>query len=354
DLAAELSASLPNGHEKNIAATLLHSVKRTREPARDLLRLASLLAAAPIPETMALVILGHASQMDPQPARTNFRLAAADVNRFALGHRQGEGGEDATWVIHTLVKRAVRFAYRSDGRSNELRGAALDVLNGYLSQFVNKQQPAGVVLAHARMLSQSGAGFGELNLTQLVALQDELLGAYPDAVAGWRAMLAIMEPGAALDDPGILSLRSNLAVALRKGGDPKQAAAIQREVLKSRQVKLGPQHKDTVISMDNLGVALSDLGEYEEAAHLHRAAIDAFSATLGPDNPSTLTAMANLAGVLRRSGHFSEAVTVFSDLLKRRFRVLGPFHPATLRSMSGLGETLQKAGKFADARQLLE
>ena len=56
ELASDLADTLPNGHEKSIAATLLGGIRSASEAARDVLRLASLLAPAPIPEAFVVLI----------------------------------------------------------------------------------------------------------------------------------------------------------------------------------------------------------------------------------------------------------------------------------------------------------
>jgi tetratricopeptide (TPR) repeat protein len=358
ELAAELSGSLPNGHEKSIATTLLHSIRQVSEAARDVLRLASLMAAAPIPEIILLTNLGVAGKLDERRTRQNFRLAARDLNRFSLATRQGDAsGESAGWLVHTLVTRAVRFAYRNDARVEELRRTAVSLLTQWLYELWQNQQPAGPELAHARKLCRSGGGTAEINLTQFVARHDELIGAYALAVAGWRAVLAALEPQFGPEDPNILSTRNNIAIALRKNGDVTQAAVVHREVLEARQRTLGSGHPDTITSMDNLGVCLCDLGEYVEAARMHRRAIELFSAAAGRKSPSTLTAMANLAGALRQSGkkeELEEAVVLFSDLLRLRVETLGRAHPSTLRAMAGLAETLRETGRLEAACLQLE
>jgi len=87
ELAANLADTLPNGHEKSIATTLLGAIRSASEPARDVLRLASLLAAAPIPEPLLIVIpAGPRGQSGPQggwseaDASMKFRLAVMTCN----------------------------------------------------------------------------------------------------------------------------------------------------------------------------------------------------------------------------------------------------------------------------------
>ncbi len=59
-------------------------------------------------------------------------------------------------------------------------------------------------------------------------------------------------------------------------------------------------------------------------------------AKLGPDHPDTLGSMNNLANAYRDAGRLSEALALYEETLKLRKTKLGPDHPATLQSMNGL------------------
>ena len=58
---------------------------------------------------------------------------------------------------------------------------------------------------------------------------------------------------------------------------------------------LGPEHPDTLSSMNNLAIALRDMGQHAEAAQQHRRALAIRQRVLGPEHPDTLSSMSNLA-----------------------------------------------------------
>ena len=62
---------------------------------------------------------------------------------------------------------------------------------------------------------------------------------------------------------------------------------------------LGPEHPDTLISMNNLAEVLRDQGKYQAAEEMHRRALELKGKVLGPEHPSTLASMNNLGLVLR-------------------------------------------------------
>ena len=65
DFAAKLSGELPTGHEKQIAATLLDSIKRLDESGLNFLYLAALLAPTPIPQDLVVEVFSRLST-DPE------------------------------------------------------------------------------------------------------------------------------------------------------------------------------------------------------------------------------------------------------------------------------------------------
>jgi hypothetical protein len=54
-------------------------------------------------------------------------------------------------------------------------------------------------------------------------------------------------------------------------------------------VPLGPEHANTLMSMDNVGVALSNQKKYAEAEVMYRRAMEEREKTLGPEHADTLT-----------------------------------------------------------------
>src|SRR5664280_3637694 len=56
ELSTELADTLPNGHEKSIAQTMLRSIRNLGAEGQDFLRLASVLAVAPIPASLVTAV----------------------------------------------------------------------------------------------------------------------------------------------------------------------------------------------------------------------------------------------------------------------------------------------------------
>src|SRR5664280_645697 len=133
-LAETLADALPNGHEKSIAQTMLrsisglgkeareHSNNRDAEAGLDFLRLASVLAVAPIPASLVMAVFEEADKLSHEDAEERASLAFKQVTSASLAEIAGENQDART--VHTLVSRAVRFHEKSmPQRTQALRTA---------------------------------------------------------------------------------------------------------------------------------------------------------------------------------------------------------------------------------------
>src|SRR5207302_51984 len=66
-----------------------------------------------------------------------------------------------------------------------------------------------------------------------------------------------------------------------------------------RRQHLGPEHPDTLTSMNNLALAYCNARKLDLALPLHEETLKLQKAKLGPEHPATLTSMNNLAMVYK-------------------------------------------------------
>jgi Tetratricopeptide repeat len=83
-------------------------------------------------------------------------------------------------------------------------------------------------------------------------------------------------------------------------------------VLEDREKVLGPDHPDTLTSIDNLAKVLQCQGMYEEAEVMNRRALAGRDKVLGEEHPDTLISVSNLTLVLSSQGKYQEAGTMNS------------------------------------------
>ncbi len=104
------------------------------------------------------------------------------------------------------------------------------------------------------------------------------------------------------------------------------------ETLALRKAKLGPDHPDTLKSMNNLAISYADAGQFERALKLLEETLALQKAKLGPDHPDTLISMVNLANSYVVAGQDERA----SSSARRRWlcerRSSAPITPTRSRS----------------------
>ena len=119
------------------------------------------------------------------------------------------------------------------------------------------------------------------------------------------------------DHPDTLTSMNNLAssyYALRRHADALRSF---EKTLAVRKAKLGPDHPDTLASMKNLARCYDAVGRRGDALKLREGVLALMKANLGPDHPDTLKSMGNLANTLASFDRCSEAVGIIDDCLRR-------------------------------------
>ncbi|KAL1970175.1 hypothetical protein VTN77DRAFT_6580 [Rasamsonia byssochlamydoides] len=62
----------------------------------------------------------------------------------------------------------------------------------------------------------------------------------------------------------------------------------------------GIARADTLTSISNLGIVLENQGKYQEAEKMYRQALEGREKVLGPEHPDTVRSVDRLASVLKR------------------------------------------------------
>jgi serine/threonine protein kinase len=154
--------------------------------------------------------------------------------------------------------------------------------------------------------------------------------------------------------PDTLASMNNLANSYAEAGRTQEALKLREETLRLQKTTLGPDHPDTLVSMQNLANSYADAGRTQEALALNEETLRLRKAKLGPDNADTLWSMNNLANSYRAVGRAPEAVKLHEETLQRRKALVGPNHPDTLVSMNNLANAYSDAGRAEEALKLRE
>jgi nephrocystin-3 len=132
------------------------------------------------------------------------------------------------------------------------------------------------------------------------------------------------------------------------------AEPLERSALEIRERVLGPEHPDTLTSMNNLAALLGSKGDdFDEVEPLCRRALEIRNRVLGPEHQDTLSSMTNLAHRLNEKGNYITAESLYRQVLEIETRIFGKEYPPTLISMSNLAMVLEKKGDYSTAEPLL-
>ena len=349
--ATQFREALPNGHERSIAATLLASLRELDEPARDLLRLASVLAAAPIPRELQWRTIGLADGLGDDDAQDVADPAAAQLVETSLADEAGAAG-DGAFTVHTLVVRTVRFHDGRPERVEALRGAAVEVLLTKMPQVadIRAHEALREWVAHARQVSEEAQDTRAADLLGWVGRHDYQQGAYGLARNSFQRELDTVRRILGKDHPDTLTALNNLGQILKAQGDLVGARIYAQQVLDTRRRVLGEDHPDTLTAMGNLGNIFQAQGDLDGARFYIQQVLDSMQRILGEGHPHTLTSLGSLALVLYAQGDLVNAQIKAQQVLDMRRRINGMDHLDTLTAMGNLGQILQAQGDLVSAR----
>ncbi|MDW7994811.1 MAG: serine/threonine-protein kinase [Gemmatales bacterium] len=194
----------------------------------------------------------------------------------------------------------------------------------------------------------------EARLRMTIGISFLYLGEAQIALQQFLAARNIYEQYCGPDHSNTLHSMNNLANSYAQLGRHEEALKLREETLRRCQAKLGPDHPDTLLSMNNLANSYARLGRHEEALKLREETLRLCRDKLGPEHPDTLSSMDNLASCYVVLGRHDEALKLQEETLRLRCAKLGPEHPDTLSSMNNLANSYFALRRYADAAKLHE
>jgi serine/threonine protein kinase/tetratricopeptide (TPR) repeat protein len=268
--------------------------------------------------------------------RTAKALAAEAEQRRVAEEREAE-----TRAVLDFVEGRVFAAARPEGQEGGLgHDVSLRQAVEAALPFVDKSF-ADQPLIEARLRLTLGKSFWRLGEAKIAAEQ-------------FQKARALYAKHLGPDHPDTLMSMNNLANSYDDLGRDAEALRLREETLELRQAKLGPDHLDTLKSMNNLANSYADLGRHAVALKLREETLELCKAKLGPDHPLTLDSMHNLANSYGAHGRHADALKLNEETLALYKAKLGPNHPATFGSMNNLALSYGNHGRHADALTLLE
>ena len=129
------------------------------------------------------------------------------------------------------------------------------------------------------------------------------------------------------DHPDTLISMNNLAMGYQAAGKLDKALPLLEETLALRKVQARPRPPRHPHQHGQPGLGYQAAGKLDKALPLYEETLALRKSKLGPDHPNTLTSMNNLALGYQDAGNLQKAMPLFEETLYLTKAKLGPDHP---------------------------
>ena len=348
EFASEYHDELPTHHERDVAATFQVSWQLACEDGKQVLRVMSQLAPAPVPLRLLRAVLGW---QESPGARDRMAKAIADLWDLSLVDRSKTGDPAA----HRLILGFVRHLPESDSlRLQTVAAVEKEMDRAFDDHDTASFRELEAVLPHAERLvaCRDLASESAITITTALGRHHRTWGRYLLAESFFRDALSRSERTYAPGHPNIATSQSNLATVLGDLGELEEARDLLRKALASDEASYAAGHPSIAIRQSNLALVLKELGELKEARDLLRKALASVEASYEPGHPYIAISQSNLAAVLKDLEELGEARDLLRKALASDQASYGPGHPCIATSQSNLATVLSGLGELEEACDL--
>jgi ankyrin repeat protein/CHAT domain-containing protein/Flp pilus assembly protein TadD len=179
-------------------------------------------------------------------------------------------------------------------------------------------------------------------------------GRFQDAIPLAERLLAIREEDLGPEHPETILSLNYLAELYQQLGDYSKTEQLLKRSLAIREKVIGMENKDTLESMSALGLLYLTIGDNEKAESLLNRVVEISEKIFDPNHPETARSLNNLAALYIRIGDYSKA----EPLVKRAFAIgektLGSYDPDMATRINNLAVLYMNIGDFVKAEPLLK
>ena len=258
------------------------------------------------------------------------------IQSARIARERDRANREATTASRALQFVTELFEVSDPGEARGNAVTAREILDRGAAKI--DQELSGEPVVQAKLLATLGHVYESLGLSK-------------DALPLSERALKLRRENLGPDHPDTLTSIDDVSEVLRSLGKLADAEAYARESLATRRRTLGDDHRDTTLSMNNLGLLLQQEGKLDEAAAVLRETLELKHRVLPKDDPELLPTLNNLGLVLQAQGRLAEAEPYFRELLEACRRTLGDDHPHTLTAISNMGLLLQSEGKLEEGEK---
>jgi non-specific serine/threonine protein kinase/serine/threonine-protein kinase len=147
---------------------------------------------------------------------------------------------------------------------------------------------------------------------------------------------------------------SSLALAYEGEAKYPQAEALLTQTLEIEKRVLGPEHRDTLLSMHNLALVYLKEGKYPQAERLWRQTLDALNRVMGPDSPIAALVTYDMGCLAARRGDKDEAIARLSQSVDHGLLAADDLGMGEDTDLNSLHSDLRFEALVAHAKQVAE
>jgi WD40 repeat protein/serine/threonine protein kinase/tetratricopeptide (TPR) repeat protein len=215
-----------------------------------------------------------------------------------------------------------------------------------------KQHEAATVFAELWNLKKAKLGPedpGTLDTMNRLGVVYWQLDQFDKSVPLFKELFKIREKMLGPNDEMTILTVANLGVNLKDAGQIREAIPLLEKAHEAIK-------KDSELAWvtGKLIEAYTKAGERDKVANLLQKQLDTKKTALGPDHPQTLKSMNELGVFYWQLRQFNKAIPVFEELVKLQEAKLGRDHPETLHSLANLGVNYKDSGQLKEAIPILE
>jgi len=193
----------------------------------------------------------------------------------------------------------------------------------------------------------------EASLRQTIGSSYKDLGLFPEAGQQMERALSLRQRVLGPEHPDTLTSMQELGDVLAKQSKFVQADKLLTRVLETRRRIRGQYSPETLGVMNDLAIAVGGEGDYVRSEQLLTGVLEIQRRVLGEQHPDTLAVMNNLATIYTNQGQYPQAEQLYQRAAEIKRRILGDEHPSTLTTTNNLAVVYRFEGKFSEAEALL-
>jgi serine/threonine protein kinase len=302
--------------------------------------------------------IGHYLRGEPvvaRPASAGYRL-----RKYLLRHRLGVGAAAIVVALLAAFAGTEWIQLRRITRERDRADRIAEFMTG-MFKVSDPSEARGNKISAREILDKASNDVGSslskdpemrANMMFVMGTVYQNLGIYSRAQSLFEQAAEIQRRSLGPDHSDTLKTLNSLAQVLGREGKYADAEKIARQSVEAMRRVLGPRHPDTIKAVSGLAAILEAEGKYPEAEKLARGALDDAQSQLGPDNRDTFKYRNNLATVLDSMARFAEAEALFRQNAAIGRRTFGPDHPFTLNAENNVASCLANQGQPAEAEKI--